>query len=179
MSAFTLLIDVDAKQLLANRFGGIGSLPNFDRGDSPSFEIGFLKYNGVGYDFIDYSLSSMKFGIGATAATPSEGQFKLTWNGVTSNAINYNATTLEVQTALAPAVSASVSSVSGVDSSWLITMTTFGVFTGTTNGLGGDAFNLYPQSSVLINTARNPSAGVSMRHDVGSTGRIERIRILS
>lgn len=166
MSVFTLLIDVDAKQLLANRFGGVGSLPNFDRGDSPSFEIGFLKYNGIQYDFVDYSASSIKFGIGATAATPSEGQFKLTWNGVTSNAITYNATTAEIQTALAPAVSATVATISGVDLAWLITMTTQGVFAGTTAGLGGDAFNLYPESSVLINTAREPSANISMRQIV-------------
>jgi hypothetical protein len=166
MSVFTLLIDVDAKQLLANRFGGVGSLPNFDRGDSPSFEIGFLKYNGIQYDYIDYSASSIKFGIGATAATPSEGQFKLTWNGVTSNAITYNSTTAEIQTALAPAVSATVTTISGVDSAWLITMTTQGVFTGTTAGLGGDSFNLYPESSVLINTAREPSANISMRQIV-------------
>jgi hypothetical protein len=166
MSVFTLLIDVDAKQLLANRFGGVGSLPNFDRGDTPSFEVGFLKYNGIQYDFVDYSSSSMKFGIGATAATPSEGQFKLTWNGVTSNAITYNATTAEVQTALAPAVSATVATISGVDLAWLITMTTQGIFAGTTAGLGGDAFNLYPESSVLINTAREPSTNISMRQIV-------------
>jgi hypothetical protein len=166
MSVFTLLIDVDNKQLLSNRFGGVGSLPNFDRGDSPSFEIGFLKYNGIQYDFVDYSASSIKFGIGANAATPSEGQFKLTWNGVTSNAITYNATTAEIQTALAPAVSATVTTISGVDSAWLITMTTQGVFAGTTAGLGGDAFNLYPESSVLINTAREPSANISMRQIV-------------
>lgn len=166
MSVFTILIDVDAKRLLANRFGGVGSLPNFDRGDSPSFEIGFLKYNGIQYDFVDYSSSSIKFGIGSTAATPSEGQFKLTWNGVTSNAITYNSTTAEIQTALAPAVSASIATISGVDSAWLITMTTAGVFAGTTAGLGGDAFNLYPESSVLINTAREPSPNVSMRQIV-------------
>lgn len=166
MSVFTLLIDVDAKQIMANRFGGIGSLPRFDRGDSPSFEIGFLKYNGIQYDFVDYSASSIKFGIGANAATPTEGQFKLTWNGVTSNAITYNSTTAEIQTALAPAVSATVATISGVDSAWLITMTTQGVFAGTTAGLGGDAFNLYPESSVLINTARQPSQNVSMRQIV-------------
>jgi hypothetical protein len=166
MSVFTLFIDVDAKQLLSNRFGGVGSLPSFDRGDTPSFEVGFLKYNGIQYDFVDYSSASMKFGIGSTAATPSEGQFKLTWNGVTSNAITYNATTAEIQTALAPAVSATVTTISGVDSAWLITMTTQGVFAGTTAGLGGDAFNLYPESSVIINTAREPSANISMRQIV-------------
>lgn len=166
MSVFTLLIDVDAKQIMSNRFGGIGSLPKFYRGDSPSFEIGFLKYNGIQYDFVDYSASSIKFGIGANAATPTEGQFRLTWNGVTSNTITYNSTTAEIQTALAPAVSATVATISGVDSAWLITMTTQGVFAGTTAGLGGDAFNLYPESSVLINTARQPSQNVSMRQIV-------------
>jgi hypothetical protein len=53
-----------------------------------------------------------------------------------------------------------------VDLAWLITMTTQGIFAGTTAGLGGDAFNLYPESSVLINTAREPSTNISMRQIV-------------
>lgn len=166
MSVFTLLIDVDNKRLLSNRFGGFAELPNLDRGDSPSFEIGFLKYNGIQYDFVDYGSASIKFGIGATAATPTEGEFRLTWNGVTSNAISYNATTAQIQTALASVVSASVVTVCDTDSAWLITTTTSGIFAGTTAGLGGDALTLYPQSSVLINTVRNAASGVSMRQVV-------------
>jgi len=166
MSVFTLLIDVDNKQLLANRFGGVGSLPNFDRGDTPNIEIGFLKYNGIQYDFVDYSSASVKLGIGATAATPTEGQFLLTWNGITSNPISYNTTTVAFQTALAPAVSATIAAVSGVDSAWDVTMTTAGIFSGTTAGLGGDALSLYPASSVLINTARLAASGVAMKQIV-------------
>jgi hypothetical protein len=166
MSVFTLLIDVDNKQLLANRFGGVGSLPNFDRGDTPNIEIGFLKYNGIQYDFVDYSSASVKLGIGATAATPTEGQFLLTWNGITSNAISYNTTTVAFQAALAPAVSATIAAISGVDSAWDVTMTTAGIFSGTTAGLGGDALSLYPASSVLINTARLAASGVAMKQIV-------------
>ena len=166
MSVFTLLIDVDNKQLLANRFGGVGSLPNFDRGDTPNIEIGFLKYNGIQYDFVDYSSASVKLGIGATAATPTEGQFLLTWNGITSNAISYNTTTVAFQAALAPAVSATIAAISGVDSAWDVTMTTAGIFSGTIAGLGGDALSLYPASSVLINTARSAASGVAMKQIV-------------
>lgn len=166
MSVFTLLIDVDNKQILSNRFGGVGSLPYLDRGDTASFEIGFLKYTGIQYDFLDYSNSSIKLGIGINAATPTDGQFKLTWNGVTSNAISYNATTTQIQTALAPTVSASVATISGVDSAWLITMTTAGVFAGTTAGLGGDSFTLFPDSSVLISTNRVATSGIQMKQVV-------------
>jgi len=166
MNVFTLLIDVDAKQLLANRFGGTQTLPNFDRGDSPNLEIGFLKYNGIEYDYLDFSSSSLKFGIGSTAVTPNEGEFKLTFNGVTSSAISYNASAASVQTAIANALSASVTTVAGVDSGYQITATTAGVFAGTTAGLGGDPFTLYPQSSVLINTTRTATAGVALRQIV-------------
>jgi len=166
MNVFTLLIDVDAKQLLANRFGGTQTLPNFDRGDSPNLEIGFLKYNGIEYDYLDFSGSSLKFGIGSTAVTPNDGEFKLTFNGVTSSAISYNASAASVQTAIANALSASVTTVAGVDSAYQITATTAGVFAGTTAGLGGDPFTLYPQSSVLINTTRTATAGVALRQIV-------------
>ena len=166
MNVFTLLIDVDAKQLLANRFGGTQTLPNFDRGDSPNLEIGFLKYNGIEYDYLDFSSSSLKFGIGSTAVTPNDGEFKLTFNGVTSSAISYNASAASVQTAIANALSASVTTVAGVDSAYQITATTAGVFAGTTAGLGGDPFTLYPQSSVLINTTRTATAGVALRQIV-------------
>ena len=64
MNVFTLLIDVDAKQLLANRFGGTTVLPRLDRGDAPNFEIGFLKYNGIEYDYLNFQNSAIKFGIG-------------------------------------------------------------------------------------------------------------------
>lgn len=166
MNVFTLLIDVDAKQLLANRFGGSFVLPNFDRGDSPNFEIGLLKYNGIEYDYLDFSSSSIKFGIGATAATPTDGEFKLTFNGITSSAISYNASAASVQTALANALSASVVAVTGVDSAYQITATTAGIFAGTTAGLGGDPLTLYPQSSILINTTRSAAPNVPLRQIV-------------
>lgn len=166
MNVFTLLIDVDAKQLLANRFGGSVVLPNFDRGDSPNFEIGFLKYNGIEYDYLDFSPSSIKFGIGATAATPTDGEFKLTFNGVTSSAISHNASAASVQTAIANVLSASVVAITGVDSAYQITATTAGVFAGTTAGLGGDPLTLYPQSSILINTTRNAAPNVPLRQIV-------------
>lgn len=166
MNVFTLLIDVDAKQLLANRFGGTSTLPRLDRGDAPNFEIGFLKYNGIEYDYLNFQNSAIKFGIGVNAATPTDGEFKLTFNGVTSSAISYNASAASVQTAIANAISASVTTVAGVNSAYQITATTAGVFAGTTAGLGGDSFSLYPASSVIINTTRSATAGVALRQIV-------------
>lgn len=166
MNVFTLLIDVDAKQLLANRFGGTSTLPRLDRGDAPNFEIGFLKYNGIEYDYLNFQNSAIKFGIGVNAATPTDGEFKLTFNGVTSSAISYNASAASIQTAIANAISASVTTVAGVNSAYQITATTLGVFAGTTAGLGGDSFSLYPASSVIINTTRSATAGVALRQIV-------------
>jgi len=166
MNVFTLLIDVDAKQLLANRFGGTSTLPRLDRGDAPNFEIGFLKYNGIEYDYLNFQNSAIKFGIGVNAATPTDGEFKLTFNGVTSSAISYNASAASVQTAIANAISASVTTVAGVNSAYQITATTAGVFAGTTAGLGGDSFSIYPASSVIINTTRSATAGVALRQIV-------------
>jgi hypothetical protein len=151
---------------LANRFGGTSTLPRLDRGDAPNFEIGFLKYNGIEYDYLNFQNSAIKFGIGVNAATPTDGEFKLTFNGVTSSAISYNASAASVQTAIANAISASVTTVAGVNSAYQITATTAGVFAGTTAGLGGDSFSLYPTSSVVINTTRSATAGVALRQIV-------------
>jgi hypothetical protein len=166
MSIYTLNIDIDNKKLLPAKSGGSYTLPAFSLGDTVQLRLAFLRQNSGVFNYIDYSADSLKVGIGATAATPSEGEFKLTWNGVTSSAISYNATTSQVQTALASAVSTSVTGISGVTVGWMITMTTAGIFTGTTAGLGGSAFTLYPQSSVLIDTDRLASAGIQMRQAV-------------
>lgn len=166
MSVYTLNIDVDNKKLYPGRTGGAYELPDFSSSDTVNLRLSFLRQTNGILNYIDYSSSSIKVAIGATAITPTEGEFRLTWNGVTSSAISYNATTAQVQTGLASVVSTTVTALSGISSGWLITMTTPGVFTGTTAGLGGDAHTLYPSSSVLINTDRNATSGVNMRQSV-------------
>lgn len=166
MSVYTLNIDVDNKKLLPGRSGGAYELPSFSLSDTVALRLAFLRQNNGVLNYLDYSAGSVKVGLGATAATPSEGEFRLTWNGVTSSAISYNATTAQVQTGLASVVSTTVTALSGISSGWLITMTTAGIFTGTTAGLGGDSYTLYPASSILINTDRLASSGVQMRQIV-------------
>ena len=166
MSVYTLNVDVDNKKLLPAKSGGSYSVPSFALSDTVELRLSFLRQNNGVLNYIDYSSDSIKVAVGATAATPSDGEFKLTWNGATSSAISYNATTSQIQTALATVVSNTVTALSGVSYGWLVTMTTPGIFTGTTAGLGGDAFTLYPNSSVLIGTDRAAASGVQMRQTV-------------
>jgi len=166
MSVYTLNIDVDNKKLLPARSGGAYAVPSFALSDTVELRLSFLRQNSGVLNYIDYSNDSIKVAVGATAATPSDGEFRLTWNGATSSAISYNATTSQIQTALATVVSNTVTALSGVSYGWLVTMTTSGIFTGTTAGLGGDAFTLYPNSSVLIGTDRAATGGVQMRQTV-------------
>jgi len=49
---------------------------------------------------LDLTGSSVKLGIGGIDADPTDGQFKLVLNSVTSNAISFNATPAQVYTAI-------------------------------------------------------------------------------
>ena len=179
MSVYTLNIDVDNKKLLPARSGGAYAVPSFALSDTVELRLSFLRQNSGVLNYIDYSNDSIKVAVGATAATPSDGEFRLTWNGATSSAISYNATTSQIQTALATVVSNTVTALSGVSYGWLVTMTTSGIFTGTTAGLGGDAFTLYPNSSVLIGQTGRRQAGCRCARLSGLFSNPPHIAILS
>jgi hypothetical protein len=109
----------------------------------------------------DFSLtgSSIKLGIGGIDADPTDGQFKLVLNSVTSSAISFNATPLQVYTA--------ISGIAGTG----VTVTTYGqeqfaylITSATVNtamSFGGSAFTLFPTSSVLVSTRRFPASSVA------------------
>jgi len=113
---------------------------------------------------LDLTGSSIKLGIGGIDGDPTDGQFKLVLNSVTSNAISFNATPLQVYTAISgiAGTGVTVTTYGNEQFAYLITSATLN----TAMSFGGDAFTLFPTSSVLVSTRRFPTASVAAQQVV-------------
>jgi hypothetical protein len=162
-STLDLYIDASTGQLIEGGSVIGGALPTLTRNDSYILRLRLLEKqtNGL-YEDIDLTSSSLKAGIGTIEDEPSAGSFKLAINGITSSAIPFNATAVCVYNA----ISNNVSTVAlyGTESfgSYLLTATQ----PNTAMSFGEDAFTLFPTSSVLINTRRNPVTSVEAQQVV-------------
>jgi len=117
--------------------------------------------NGIFTD-VDLSSSSLKAGIGTIENEPSAGSFKLAVNGITSAAIPFNATAISVYNAISNNVSTVALYGSQSYGSYLLTATQ----PNTAMSFSSDAFTLFPASSVLIGTRRNPATSVEAQQVV-------------
>jgi hypothetical protein len=162
-STLDLYIDTSSGQLIDGGSVIGGSLPTFTRNDAYTLRLRLLEKKANGsLDDIDFGSSSLKAGIGNIEEVPSGGSFKLAINGITSSAIAYNATAISVYNA----ISNNVSTVAlyGTDSygSYLLTATQ----PNTAMSFGPDTFTLFPSSSVLISTRRNPATSIEAQQVV-------------
>lgn len=140
-----------------------GALPTLTRNDSYTLRLRLLEKQSNGsFDDIDFGASSLKVGVGTIEQEPSSGSFKLAINGVTSSAIPYNATAVCVFNAISNNVS--TVSIYGTESfgSYLLTASQ----PNTAMSFGADSFTLFPTSSVLIGTRRNPTTDVEAQQTV-------------
>jgi hypothetical protein len=108
---------------------------------------------------LDTTGSSVKLGIGGIDGDPTDGQFRLVLNSTTSSAISFNATPLQVYTAISgiAGTGVTVTTYGNEQFAYLITSATLG----TALSFGGDAFTLFPTSSVLVSTRRFPTSSVA------------------
>jgi hypothetical protein len=155
-----LYIDVSKGELLSGGSAINGALPTLTRNDSYNLRVRLRERDSGGFlRDLNTSGVAIKLGIGGIEDRPTDGQFKLTLGAVTSTAISFNATTTQVYNAISAIAGAGVnvatfgSITQGV---YLITSAT----AGTALSFGGDAFTLFPTSSVLVNTRRNPATGI-------------------
>jgi hypothetical protein len=155
-----LYIDVTRGELLPGGSAINGGLPTLTRNDSYNLRVRLRERDSGGF-FRDLNTSgiSVKLGIGGIEDSPTDGQFKLTLGAVTSTAISFNATTTQVYNAISAIAGAGVS----VATFGSITQGVYLITSATANtalSFGGDSFTLFPTSSVLLNTRRNPATGV-------------------
>jgi hypothetical protein len=155
-----IYIDTTNGNLVAAGSARNGTLPTLTRNDSYNLRVRLQERDQSGFlRDLDLTGSSIKLGIGGIDGDPTDGQFKLVLNSITSSAISFNATPLQVYTA--------ISAIAGTG----VTVTTYGnelfsylITSATANtalSFGGSAFTLFPTSSVLVSTRRFPTASVA------------------
>jgi len=162
-STLDLYIDTSSGQLIEGGSVLGGSLPTLTRNDTYTLRIRLLQKLANGsYDDITTTGSNLKVGIGTIEQEPSAGSFKLSINGTTSSAIGYNATAISVYNAISNNVSTVALYGAGDYGSYLLTATQ----PNTAMSFGSDSFTLFPTSSVLISTRRNPATSVQAQQIV-------------
>jgi len=155
-----IYIDTTSGTLLAAGSARNGTLPTLTRNDSYNLRVRLQERDQGGFlRDLDTTGSSIKLGIGGIDGDPTDGQFKLVLNSVTSNAISFNATPAQVYTAISGIAGAgvSVTTYGQEQFAYLITSPTLG----TAMSFGGSAFTLFPTSSVLVSTRRFPASSVA------------------
>jgi hypothetical protein len=162
-STLDLYIDTSSGQLIEGGSVIGGALPTLTRNDAYTLRLRLLekKANGSLND-IDFGSSSLKVGIGNIDEVSSAGAFKLAINGTTSSAIDYNATAISVYNAISNNVSTVALYGQGSYGSYLLTATQ----PNTAMSFSPDAFTLFPSSSVLISTRRNPATSIAAQQVV-------------
>jgi len=155
-----IYIDTTNGSLISRGAARLGVLPILTRSDSYNLRLRLQDRDISGFARdLDTTGSSVKFGIGKIDSGPTDGQFKLTLNGVTSTAISFNATPTQVYNAISAIASAGVGVTTyGVDDySYIITSAT----ANTAMSFGGDSFTLFPATSVFVSTRRFPASSVA------------------
>ena len=160
-----IYIDTTSGTLLAAGSARNGTLPILTRNDSYNLRVRLQERDQSGFlRDLDTTSSSIKLGIGSIDGDPTDGQFKLILNSVTSNAISFNATTTQFYNAISAIAGSGV----GVTTygqeqfAYLITSAT----ANTAMSFGGSAFTLFPTSSVLVSTRRFPASSVAAQQVV-------------
>ena len=153
-------IDATSGQLVAAGSGSSGSLPAFTRNDVYKFRVRIQERDSANFlSDIDSTGTSVKIAIGNIDARPTQGQFRLVLNSVTSSAITYSSDAATLASSIYTAVSNNVSTVAQFGSendSFILTATG----TNTAMSFGGDSYTLFPLSAVLISTRRNQAANI-------------------
>lgn len=158
-STLDLYIDTGTGELLQAGASASGDLPTLTRNDSYTLRVRLLEKKADGtIGDIDATGATLKAAIGDIEAIPSDGEFKLICNGITSAAIPFNASAVSVFNA----ISNNVSTVSIYGDQYLLTATQ----PNTAMSFSADSFTLFPSSSVIVGTRRNPITGVNAQQTV-------------
>jgi len=160
-----IYIDTTSGTLLAAGSARNGTLPTLTRNDSYNLRVRLQERDQGGFlRDLDTTGSSIKLGIGGIDGDPTDGEFRLVLNSITSSAISFNATTTQVYNAISAIASAGVgvATYGNEQFAYLITSATLN----TAMSFGGSAFTLFPTSSVLVSTRRFPAASVAAQQIV-------------
>jgi len=161
-----IYIDTTNGNLVAAGSARSGTLPTLTRNDSYNLRVRLQERDSAGFlRDLDTTGSSIKLGIGGIDDAPTSGAFKLTINGVTSNAITYSTDEATVAGYIYTAVSNNVATVTTYGNepdAYILTATQ----PNTAMSFGGSSFTLFPTSSVLVSTRRFPASSIAAQQVV-------------
>ena len=160
-----IYIDTTNGNLVAAGSARNGTLPTLTRNDSYNLRVRLQERDQSGFlRDLDLTGSSIKLGIGGIDGDPTDGQFKLVLNSITSSAISFNATCAQVYTAISgiAGTGVTVTTYGNENFAYLITSATLN----TAMSFGGSAFTLFPTSSALVSTRRFPAPSIAAQQVV-------------
>jgi hypothetical protein len=137
-------------------------LPAFKQGDNVGVEIHWVKaYNGAVMSEVPFpSGVSMTMAIGVVDKAPTSGSYTVSYGGVSTSAIAYNASVSDIQTALNALSTITAEggvTIAEIGNLLRITWNTVGVRTNTFTVVSND---LFPDCSIGIQTVRAGSSGI-------------------
>jgi len=155
-SNIDIYLDAQGGGILVGGSAAGGVLPQFTRNDVYTFRLRVqdAPVGQVPAD-VDTTGTSLKLGIGNIDDVPTDGQFKLTCNGITSSAITFNSTALQIYNAISNNVS-TVATFGNEEYSYVLTATQ----PNTAMSFGADSFTLFPLSSIFVSTRRFPASSI-------------------
>jgi hypothetical protein len=127
--------------------------PRFVKGDNGAINLYFLEAtNNVSAPFnvVDYTGTSVKFGVGSRTGTPASGTFTLSFGGQTSGAIAYSATAGAISSALNSLSTISAAGKVSVDGTMATNFVVSFNSAGTQSAITGNFTRLIPATTALI-----------------------------
>ena len=127
--------------------------PRFVKGDNGAINLYFLEATGnvsAPFNVIDYTGTSVKFGVGSRTGTPASGTFTLSFGGQTSGAIAYSATAGAISSALNSLSTISAAGKVSVDGTMATNFVVSFNSAGTQSAITGNFTRLIPATTALI-----------------------------
>jgi hypothetical protein len=127
--------------------------PRFVKGDNGAINLYFLEATGnvtSPFNVIDYTGTSVKFGVGSRTGTPASGTFTLSFGGQTSGAIGFSATAGAISSALNSLSTITAAGSVSVDGTMATNFVVSFNSAGTQSAITGNFARLIPTTTALI-----------------------------
>jgi hypothetical protein len=127
--------------------------PRFVKGDNGAINLYFLEATGnvsAPFNVIDYTGTSVKFGVGSRTGTPASGTFTLSFGGQTSGAIGFSATAGAISSALNSLSTITAAGSVSVDGTMATNFVVSFNSAGTQGAITGNFTRLIPTTTALI-----------------------------
>jgi hypothetical protein len=125
----------------------------FVKGDNSAINLYFLEATGniaSPFDVVDYTGTSVKFGVGSRTGVPASGTFTLSFGGQTSGAIGFSATAGAISSALNSLSTITAAGSVSVDGTMATNFVVSFNSAGTQSAITGNFARLIPTTTALI-----------------------------